>query len=483
MASTRLTFEHVLLACSLLVCLVSVVAYHGYTSGDFVPGQPSEYMKSDGGFESNWGSDTDTKPLIDEDFGTWILVMEPSTLRPPHFVDAHMLMAVLQGTARAGILNDKGEETGVRSFRRGDVIALPAGHAVWILNNDTQQKFSMLGGVRPVTVPREPSKWEAFPLVAGEVSGKKSILHGFTKDVLAEAFNVDEGLVEDVRSKAPETSVSVSASASDPVLRLDKLSAASCWEMVKPARARTIKLGAAELLAMEHELSLREQQSPHKDDGYIYNIDKADPDYEAEGGQVTLLDSKDFPILKNLTLGAVKTSLKPGAMVLPHYDPTSSLLGFITAGRARIQVAQPDGSTGTDEELGPGEVFVVPRFFPLVQKSVGDHNLEWIGFTTTACSRMKTVFLAGKKSVYKSVPNTILAAATDLDKTKIKQWLENQPEECIAQREKSDGEELGEVEIVIEEIVDGLGRVKGAVIEILEEVYSGGAESEESQEV
>ena len=37
---------------------------------------------------------------------------------------------------------------------------------------------------------------------------------------------------------------------------------------------------------MEHELSLREEQSPHKDDGYIYNIDKADPDYKAEGGQV-----------------------------------------------------------------------------------------------------------------------------------------------------------------------------------------------------
>lgn len=46
---------------------------------------------------------------------------------------------------------------------------------------------------------------QAFPLVAGEVSGKKSILHGFTKDVLAEAFNVDEGLVEDIRSKPPET--------------------------------------------------------------------------------------------------------------------------------------------------------------------------------------------------------------------------------------------------------------------------------------
>lgn len=117
-------------------------------------------------------------------------------------------------------------------------------------------------------------------------------------------------------------------------------------------------------------------------------------------------------------------------------------------------------------------------------QSVGDHNLEWIGFTTTACSRMKTVFLAGKKSVYKSVPNTILAAATDLDKTKIQQWLENQPETCIAQREKSDGEEFGEVDIVIEEIVDGLGNLRGEIIEVFEEVFSGGgAENEDSEQI
>lgn len=63
-------------------------------------------MKSDGGFESNWGADTDTKPLIDEDFGTWILVMEPSTLRPPHFVDAHMLMDVLQGEVSGTICSE-----------------------------------------------------------------------------------------------------------------------------------------------------------------------------------------------------------------------------------------------------------------------------------------------------------------------------------------------------------------------------------------
>lgn len=105
-------------------------------------------------------------------------------------------------------------------------------------------------------------------------------------------------------------------------------------------------------------------------------------------------------------------------------------------------------------------------------QSVGDRNLEWIGFTTTACPKMSTVFLAGKKSIYKAVPNTILAAATDMDKTRIEHWLTNQPEECIALREKAgkEGGPFEEVEIIIEEIVDGLGRVRGEIVEIVEDI-------------
>jgi hypothetical protein len=47
-----------------------------------------------------------------------------------------------------------------------------------------------------------------------------------------------------------------------------------------------LKLDAKDLFALDRELELREKQSPHNDSGLIYNIDKADPDYETEYGQV-----------------------------------------------------------------------------------------------------------------------------------------------------------------------------------------------------
>jgi hypothetical protein len=47
----------------------------------------------------------------------------------------------------------------VRRFVRGDIVALPAGWVMWILNNDTQQRFSMLGGARTDHLPH-PAKWE-----------------------------------------------------------------------------------------------------------------------------------------------------------------------------------------------------------------------------------------------------------------------------------------------------------------------------------
>lgn len=67
------------------------------------------------------------------------------------------------GAARGGIINDKGEDTSVRRFVRGDIVALPAGWVMWILNNDTQQRFSMLGGARTDHLPH-PAKWEVRDL-------------------------------------------------------------------------------------------------------------------------------------------------------------------------------------------------------------------------------------------------------------------------------------------------------------------------------
>jgi hypothetical protein len=84
-------------------------------------------------------------------------------------------------------------------------------------------------------------------------------------------------------------------------------------------------------------------------------------------------------------------------------------------------------------------------------QSVGDTNLEWIGFTTTACPKMESTFLAGKCSVYRAVPNSVLAAATELDKHKIEHWLENQPETCITKREKVGEGAFEKVEEVLEE--------------------------------
>lgn len=51
---------------------------------------------------------------------------------------------------------------------------------------------------------------------------------------------------------------------------------------------------------MEHELGAREQRSPHKNAGLIYNIDEADPDFKSDNGQVGAsfdlgIARQDFP--------------------------------------------------------------------------------------------------------------------------------------------------------------------------------------------
>lgn len=100
-------------------------------------------------------------------------------------------------------------------------------------------------------------------------------------------------------------------------------------------------------------------------------------------------------------------------------------------------------------------------------QSVGDKKLEGISFISTAHLKNGTVFLAGKTSLYRAVPNSVLAAATQMDKAKIQQCVSNQPATVIAGREK--GWFRGKVESIVEEIREGLGKgVKEEIEEIIE---------------
>lgn len=92
---------------------------------------------------------------------------------------------------------------------------------------------------------------------------------------------------------------------------------------------------------------------------------------------------------------------------------------------------------------------------------MGDKKLEWVGFTSTGCPKLRTVFLAGKDSAYRAVPNSVLAAATRVDKAKVKQWVSDQPATCIAGREKGWFRET--VQTLVEEIREGLGGAKEEV--------------------
>jgi hypothetical protein len=62
-----------------------------------VSGPPDEFIVSDGGFESAWGADTGTQTLVDANLGAFLLVMEPGSLRTPHYADVPVILAVLEG--------------------------------------------------------------------------------------------------------------------------------------------------------------------------------------------------------------------------------------------------------------------------------------------------------------------------------------------------------------------------------------------------
>ena len=57
----------------------------------------------------------------------------------------------------------------------------------------------------------------------------------------------------------------------------------------------------------------------------------------------------------------------------PHWHPETAEMGYVLEGQARMTILDPDGTTDT-YEIGPGDVYFIPRAYP--------HHIEDIGAGT-----------------------------------------------------------------------------------------------------
>lgn len=103
---------------------------------------------------------------------------------------------------------------------------------------------------------------------------------------------------------------------------------------------------------------------------YTFKMEAMAPTKKTSGGEVRIVDSRNFPVSKNIAAALV--TLKPGALRELHWHPNASEWQFWLAGKGRMGIIMNEGKART-MDFNANDVGFVPR--------VATHYIENTGKT------------------------------------------------------------------------------------------------------
>lgn len=103
---------------------------------------------------------------------------------------------------------------------------------------------------------------------------------------------------------------------------------------------------------------------------YTFKMTAMEPTIKSAGGEVRMVDSRNFPASKTVAAGLVR--LKPGAIREMHWHPNASEWQFWLAGEGRMTIVMPEGRART-VDFRANDVGYVP--------AVAGHYIENTGTT------------------------------------------------------------------------------------------------------
>ncbi|CAI7809216.1 unnamed protein product [Closterium sp. NIES-54] len=367
----------------LAFCLVGCAsARYGSPANDekeFVPGQPQETFKSSGGRVEVWSPDF--KQLQDADIGAGIVTIESQSLALPHYADSAMINYVIEGEACVGLITPLGMPTNMRRLRKGDAYIHPRGWAHWAWNNGNQP-FRAVSMADTSKGPQR-GQYTSFHLIGAQKEQSGGILHGFSSDLLARAWNVEENDVKQLLQGQKETA------------------------FVKvQQRSQVDALNAA-----IDALNARSGENIFGD--FSYNLIENEADIQREGaGRVTWASGWKLPMFRKVGFSAARFELEQNALTAPHWLANSAALIYVLNGQGRFEMTHSDGRTAVRRDMKQGELIVIPPGLPHATLASGN-GIEYIALITK--SRPQVGFLAGANSVYRFLPRAIQQAAFNAD--------------------------------------------------------------------
>ncbi|PSR98819.1 11S globulin delta chain like [Actinidia chinensis var. chinensis] len=370
--------------------------------------------------------------------------IEPRGLLLPSFNNAPMVVYVIKGQGVLGTtfpgcpetyqslqqLSEEGTQYSQRSsrkdqhqklhrFRRGDVLALPAGVAHWVYNDggdqlvvvvvhDTSNKDNQLDqNLRRFFLAGNSQERRQESLHGQDHSGD-NVLQGFDPEILAEAFDVNIETARRLQSENDKRGF---------IVRVER-----GFEVVRPGRVEEEEeereYGTNGLEETICSMRIKEN---------IADPERADV-YTARGGRISTVNSHNLPILRDIQLSAERGVLYRNAMVAPHWNQNAHSIMYIIRGSGRVQIVGNSNRPAFDGEVRQGQLLVIPQNFAVV-KLAGDQGLEWISIKTNDLA--KTSPLSGRTSVIRAIPEAVLANAYQISRAEARRLKYNREEVTI----------------------------------------------------
>lgn len=323
----------------------------------------------------------------------------------------------------------------VHRFRRGDIIAIPAGAVHWTYNDGNQEVVAI--SINDINNPANQLDMQprSFYLAGGttgqRVQGQirhpgrqqqqqggsfefQNIFAGFDTELLAEAFNTEPEIVRSMQEPGNRGFI----------VRVQQpmrfVTPDEQQQGQTPFERRRQGGGAA-------SNGLEETICSSK---ILYNLDnqrEADV-FSRQAGKLNVVNEHKLPILSYLDLSAEKGHLQQNALFSPHWSVNSHTILYVLRGDAHVQIVSNNGEAVFDERVNRGDLFVVPQFFATVARA-GQDGFEWVAFKTNR-SPMKSP-VAGYTSVFRAMPLEVLTNAYDISPSQAQELKTNRETESM----------------------------------------------------
>ncbi|KAE9600615.1 putative rmlC-like jelly roll protein [Lupinus albus] len=393
--------------------------------------------------------------IMDRRLNIGFIIMEPSSLFIPQYLDSTFIIFLRSGEAKVGfVYKSKLVE---RHLKMGDVYRIPAGSAFYLVNTMKDQRLHIISSIDP-SESMGISVFQSFFIGGGAYPA--SILSGFEPKIIETAFNVSgaelkkmftrqhEGPIVHLNSSRPSSiwTKFLQLNEEDKLQHLKKM--VEEWEeheedddddedvdddeeQQQQQQQQQTKLSWRKLLesVFSNEKKETREKVAHKWH-HPCNLYDRKPDFKNDYGWSVALDGSDYHPLKKSGIGIYHVNLSAGSMMTPHVNPRATEYGIVLKGSGRIQIIFPNGSNAMDTHIKEGDVFFVPRYFPFCQIASRNGPLEFFGFTTSA-RKNRPQFLIGATSLMRTMMGPELATAFGVSEDTMKRMVNAQHESVI----------------------------------------------------